>query len=98
MDKLPVNSFQQALGGSLSRRAALVRLAGGAVAATLAIAGRAGVGGASQLAAPLDDQLAWVLATLNDGASSLTVAEVTERFDPEFLAAVPPELVAGITQ
>jgi hypothetical protein len=47
---------------------------------------------------PVGEQLAWVLGVLNDGARSLTPADVTARFAPAFLAAAPPEMAIGLTQ
>ena len=38
---------------------------------------------------PVGDQLGWVLAQLNGGALTLTEAEVTAHFTPEFLAGFP---------
>ena len=46
---------------------------------------------AAMPATPVGEQLAWVLEVLNDGARSLTPADVTARFAPAFLAAAPPE-------
>ena len=45
---------------------------------------------------PVGEALAWVLTLLNDGAASLTSDEITARFAPAFLAAVPPELIVGL--
>ncbi len=47
---------------------------------------------------PVGEALAWVLTLLNDGASSLTADEMTARFAPAFLEAVPPEIMVGLTQ
>lgn len=47
---------------------------------------------------PLGEQLAWLLATLNDGASALTAEDVSAQFAPGFLTAVPPDLVIAIIQ
>ncbi|MEA2512293.1 MAG: acyl-homoserine-lactone acylase [Thermomicrobiales bacterium] len=53
MDKLQLDAYQEALARKLSRRAALARLAGGGVAATLTIAGRGETRGAASLATPV---------------------------------------------
>jgi pimeloyl-ACP methyl ester carboxylesterase len=47
---------------------------------------------------PVGGQLTWVLAVLNGGAATLTPAEVSARFAPAFLSAVPAELVVALTQ
>jgi pimeloyl-ACP methyl ester carboxylesterase len=49
-------------------------------------------------ATPVGEQVAWVLAQLNGGATTLSAAEVTARFSPEFLSVVMPasELVASL--
>ena len=39
-----------------------------------------------------------MLTLLNDGAASLTPDEMTARFAPAFLEAVPPEIMVGLTQ
>jgi hypothetical protein len=45
------------------------------------------------LAAPVSEQLGWVLDVLNEGAQALTAADVTARFAPAFLGALPAEEV-----
>jgi pimeloyl-ACP methyl ester carboxylesterase len=45
---------------------------------------------ASIPATPVGEQLTWLLAQLNGGAATLTEAEVTAHFAPEFLANVLP--------
>lgn len=47
---------------------------------------------------PVGRQLAWVLAALADGARALSAADITARFGPEFLAALPPEQAAAGTR
>src|SRR5687768_14609482 len=47
---------------------------------------------------PLGEQLAWLLATLNDGASALSAEDVSAKFAPGFLTAVPPDLVIAVIQ
>jgi pimeloyl-ACP methyl ester carboxylesterase len=49
-------------------------------------------------ATPVGDQLTWVLEMLSDGAQSLTTADVTARFSPEFLRVVPAEQVVALIQ
>jgi pimeloyl-ACP methyl ester carboxylesterase len=95
-----MNTHGQA-GDRFSRRSLIAATSGLAAASTLTPSVRAQAHGtpeATPRAASLDDQLAWVLATLNDGASALTVEEVTAHFDADFLAAVPPEFVIGFVQ
>jgi pimeloyl-ACP methyl ester carboxylesterase len=38
---------------------------------------------------PVGDQLAWILGQLNDGAMTLTEADLANHFSPEFLAGFP---------
>jgi CubicO group peptidase (beta-lactamase class C family)/pimeloyl-ACP methyl ester carboxylesterase len=47
---------------------------------------------------PLSEALGWVLTVLNDGAASLTPDEMTARFAPTFLEAIPPEIIVGLVQ
>ena len=48
---------------------------------------------------PVGRRLAWVLATLENGAAALTEAEVSARFAPAFFAVLPPaQAVAGTRQ
>jgi pimeloyl-ACP methyl ester carboxylesterase len=47
---------------------------------------------------PVGEALAWVLTVLNDGAASLTPDQMTARFAPTFLAAIPPEIIVGLVQ
>jgi hypothetical protein len=49
-------------------------------------------------ATAVGEQVAWALDQLNGGAATLSAAEVTARFSPEFLAVVMPasELVASL--
>jgi pimeloyl-ACP methyl ester carboxylesterase len=49
-------------------------------------------------ATPVGEALAWVLTVLNDGAASLTADEMTARFAPTFLEAIPPEIIVGLVQ
>ena len=47
---------------------------------------------------PVGEALAWVLTVLNDGAASLTPDQMTARFAPTFLEAIPPEIIVGLVQ
>jgi pimeloyl-ACP methyl ester carboxylesterase len=47
---------------------------------------------------PLGEQLAWFLAAVNDGGSSLTEADVAAHVAPEFLAVIPPAQIIGFMQ
>jgi pimeloyl-ACP methyl ester carboxylesterase len=47
---------------------------------------------------PVGEQLAWVLDVLDEGATSLTAADLTARFAPAFLTAVPAEFVVAYLQ
>ena len=42
--------------------------------------------------------MAWILTLLNEEGASLTPEEMTARFAPAFLEAVPPEIMVGLTQ
>jgi hypothetical protein len=46
---------------------------------------------------PAASQLDWFIASINDGGT-LTESDVDERFDPDFLAAVPAQQLIAITQ
>jgi pimeloyl-ACP methyl ester carboxylesterase len=47
---------------------------------------------------PVGAQLAWVLDVLNDGARSLTPADMAAHFAPAFLGEVPPEQAILLTR
>ncbi len=47
---------------------------------------------------PLGDQLAWFLATVNGGGTSLTDADIATHIAPTFLAVVPPAQVIGFVK
>jgi pimeloyl-ACP methyl ester carboxylesterase len=47
---------------------------------------------------PLGEQLAWLLAAVNDGGASLTEADVAAHMAPALLAVVPPAQVIGLVQ
>ena len=49
-------------------------------------------------ATPVGEPLGWVLGVLNGGAGALTPADVTARFAPAFLAAIPPAQLVGFVQ
>lgn len=50
------------------------------------------------LQTPLGEQLAWFLAAVNGGGSSLTEDEVTEHVAPSLLTIFPPAQVIGLVQ
>ena len=82
----------------VSRRTFVTSAMVGGIAAGLGAGGHTHAQDATVAATPLDDQLMWLLATLNDGASDLTVDDVAAHFAPDFLAAVPPEFIVGFIQ
>jgi pimeloyl-ACP methyl ester carboxylesterase len=98
MNRSARDILDQTLDRNLTRRAALAGLAGAGVAAIVSIADHAAGRDTPAPAMPIDEQLAWILAALNDGAQSLTAADVTAHFTDDFLTAVPPEQIVGFTQ
>jgi pimeloyl-ACP methyl ester carboxylesterase len=79
------------LAGGIGRRATSA-----SHASTAADATPAPVDGLAQT--PLGDQLAWFLAAVNGGGTSLTEADVVAHVAPTFLAFVPPAQLIGLVK
>jgi pimeloyl-ACP methyl ester carboxylesterase len=47
---------------------------------------------------PLGEQLAWFIAAVNDGGTSLTEEDVVAHLAPTFLASIPPAQIIGLIQ
>jgi pimeloyl-ACP methyl ester carboxylesterase len=47
---------------------------------------------------PMGDQVAWLIAAMNEGGASLTEADITEHVAPPFLAVIPPPQLIGLVQ
>ena len=97
---------------SLDRRTLLVGSASLAAALTQHL-GHTGAQGATPAPSPADaatasldaltqtpvgEQLAWLLAAINDGGATLTEADVAEHVSPAFLAVIPPAQLIGLIQ
>jgi pimeloyl-ACP methyl ester carboxylesterase len=88
--------------GAASLAAALARYQGHAAAHGATPAPSPSDAAAASLDAlaqtPVGQQLAWLLAAVNDGGASLTEADVAEHISPEFLAVIPPAQLIGLVQ